>query len=121
MTPPLTCTACRAPIESDDRFCTRCGQTTARIIWSASLNTQPGEGAAVLQSGGTVYLVAANTGRDAVRVRLDVSPLRGFRLTGAVQARVDGGQTVAFALQHVPEENPGGTIVLVSVDTPRRR
>src|ERR1700704_1914048 len=121
MTLPLTCSACRAPMEPDDRFCVRCGQTTARILWSSSVNARPGDGVAVLQSGGTLYLVAANSGKDSVRVRIDTAQLRGFRLTGSAQARVDSTQPVAFALQHVPEENPGGHVVLISEDAPRRR
>lgn len=108
-------------MQPDDRFCVYCGQTTARVLWSASVNARPGEGAAVVQSGGTLYLVAANSGRDAVRVRLDVSQLRGFRLTGASKAQVDGDQPFAFALQHFPGESSGGHVVLFSEDAPRRR
>ena len=116
MTPAVTCRLCENPLEEEDRFCVNCGQTTAHIYWSASLDRQPGEGVVVLQPNGTLYLVAQNTGGDSVRVRVDTTRLRGLRLIGNAEARVDAHQGVAFAMQHSSGENIGGAILLWSED-----
>lgn len=119
MTPALICTFCDNLLEGDDRFCTQCGQTTAQIQWSSSLDTQPGSGAVVLPPSGACYLVARNTGGDSVRVRVDTTRLRGLRLVGNAEARADRRQSVAFALRHVPDENISGFVTLSSDDGPR--
>ena len=121
MTPALLCNFCETPLEDDDRFCTRCGQTTAQIRWSSSLDSRPGVGLVVLPPDGTFYLVAHNIGNDAVRVRIDTTRLRGVRLAGKQEARVDRRLTAAFAFQHVPEESLGGSVTLSSDDGPRPR
>ncbi len=119
MTPALTCTFCENALEGDDRYCVRCGQTTAQIRWSSSLDSRPGTGAVVLPPDGTFYLVAHNSGSDAVNVRVDVTRLHGLRLVGKTAARVDRQQSVAFALQPLPQESLSGFITLVSDDGPR--
>ena len=121
MTPALTCTFCENALEGEDRYCTRCGQTTAQIRWSSSLDSRPGGGTVVLPPDGAFYLVAQNRGGDAARVRVDMTRLRGLRLVGKAEARVDRQQSVAFALQHLPEESLGGFVTLVSDDGPRPR
>jgi molecular chaperone DnaK (HSP70) len=119
MTPARNCIACKNLLESGDRFCTQCGQTTAQIQWSASLETRPGSGAVVLPATGAFYLVAHNTGEDSVRVRIDTTRLRGLHLVGHAEGRADSRQSLAFALRHLPEENIGGFVTLWSDDGPR--
>ena len=119
MASALLCTFCNSPLEGDDRFCMRCGQTTAQIQWSSSLTSRPGSGAVVLPPSGAFYLVAQNTGGDSVRVRVDTSRLRGLQLVGNPEGRADRQQSVAFALRHVPDENITGFMTLSSDDGPR--
>ena len=119
MTPALICTFCQNSLEGEDRFCTQCGQTTALIQWSSSLDTRPGTGAVVLPPSGAFFLVAQNTGGDSVRVRVDATRLRGLRLIGNAEARADRQQPAAFALRHVPDENISGFVTLWSDDGPR--
>lgn len=119
MTPALICTSCENPLEGDDRFCTQCGQTTAQIQWSSSLDSRPGPGAVVLPPNGAFYLVARNSGSDSIRVRVDTTRLRGLRLIGDAEVRADRQQAVAFALRHLPDENISGFVTVWSDDGPR--
>ena len=119
MTFARICTLCENSLEEDDRFCTRCGQTTAQIRWSSSLDTRPGSGAVVLPQSGAFYLVAQNTGGDSIRVRVDTTRLRGLSLIGNAEARADRRQSVTFALRYLPEESIGGFVTLWSDDAPR--
>jgi molecular chaperone DnaK (HSP70) len=119
MTSASLCTFCENPLEGEDRFCTQCGQTTAQIQWSSSLDSRPGPGAVVLPPNGAFYLVAQNRGSDSIRVRVDAARLRGLSLIGNAEARADGRQTVAFALRHIPDENITGFATVWSDDGPR--
>ncbi len=116
MMPALQCVYCEKPLEAEDRFCTQCGQTTAQIRWSSSLDARPGTGTVVLPPSGSLSLVAENTGGYAIRVRVDTARLRGLRLIGNAEAHADRRQSVAFALRHVPEETISGFVVLWSDD-----
>ncbi len=116
MTSALSCTSCDNTLEPDDRFCIQCGQTTARIQWSSSLDTRPGDGVAALRPNSSFYLVAQNTGHDSAYVRVDATQLRGLRLRGNTEARASGNRSVAFILEHLPGESISGFVTLFSDD-----
>jgi molecular chaperone DnaK (HSP70) len=115
------CAVCKSPLKPEDRFCTQCGQTTARIYWYSSPDNQPREGASAIPEGGVFYLVAQNTGNDVARVAVDPARLRGLRLVGSFEAWVERRQSVAFGLQHIEGEPVGGVVTMMSEDGPRPR
>lgn len=115
------CALCKSPLQPQDRFCTQCGQTTARVYWYSSPDNQPREGASAIPEGGTFYLVAQNAGNDVARVSVDPARLRGLRLVGSYEAWVERRQSVAFGLQHVEGEPVGGVVTMFSEDGPRPR
>ena len=116
-----TCAACKAALQIDDRYCPRCGQTTARILWYSSTDTLPREGASVIPDGGVFYLVAQNSGAGMVRVVVDGSRLRGLFLSGSTEAWVEPHQCAAFPVQHKSGEAVSGVAVMLSEDGPRPR
>ena len=120
-TAALACAVCKSPLSPDDRFCTQCGQTTARIYWYSSPDNQPREGASAIPEGGVFYLVAQNAGNDVARVAVDPTRLRGLRLVGSFEAWVERRQSVAFCLQHVEGEPVGGVVSMMSEDGQRPR
>ncbi len=115
------CAVCKYPLQIEDRFCTQCGQTTARIYWYSSPDNQPREGASAIPESGVFYLVAQNTGNDVARVAVDPTRLRGLRLVGGFEAWVERRQSVAFGLQHIEGEPVGGVVTMMSEDGPRPR
>ncbi len=121
MTISVACAYCQSPLESDHRFCSKCGQTTGQILWSSSLNRGPAVGRIDLRPEGALYLVANNVGSDAVRIRIDTSRLRGLLLVNSSEARAEPHQAVAFELRHQANESVGGTVDLFSEDGQRPR
>lgn len=115
------CSACKSPLQAEERFCSQCGQSTARIYWYSSPDPQPREGASAITDGGLFYLVARNAGTDAARVFVDAARLRGLQLVGSSEAWIERGQSAAFALQHTSGEPVGGVVLMQSEDGPRPR
>ncbi len=115
------CSNCKQSLDSNDRFCTQCGQSTARIYWYSSVDNQPRAGCSAIPDGGTFYLVAQNTGNDAARVTIDVSRIRGLKLLGSNEAWVEKKQSIAFAMEHLKGHPVGGVVTMQTEDGERPR